>query len=95
MRLLALFTLISGLTLSAGCTQTDAPTTDTTPVNSLCPIMGHQIAETGSTTTWKDQTIGFCCKACLPKWDDLSDDEKAAQLASPSKTNHNHSEHKT
>ncbi len=95
MRSLALMTLIAGLSLSVGCTQTEAPVADATPVNTLCPIMGHEIAETGGSTVWNGQTIGFCCKACLPKWNDLSDDEKAAKLASPNETDHSHSEHES
>ena len=81
--------------LSAGCSQVDSPAADAAPVNALCPIMGHEIAAAGGTTTWNGQTIGFCCDGCLPKWNKLSEDGKAAKIAEPSKTDHDHSEHET
>ncbi|MBI1315160.1 hypothetical protein GC176_28035 [bacterium] len=61
----------------------DAAATETAsaPVNKNCPIMGHEISADGGTTTWNGKTIGFCCEGCAPKFDALSDDEKAAKLA--------------
>jgi hypothetical protein len=30
---------------------------------------------------FKGQKIGFCCAPCIPKWEALSDEDKAAKLA--------------
>ena len=49
------------------------------PVNAKCPIMGGE-AKATVTTTWNGKTIGFCCKPCIPKWNALSDEQKAAKL---------------
>ena len=50
------------------------------PVNAKCPIMGGD-AKATVTTTWKGKTIGFCCKPCIPKWNALSEEQKAKKLA--------------
>lgn len=51
------------------------------PVNAICPIMGGEVAEDGGSTTWEGKLIGFCCPSCEPKWQKLSDEEKAEKLA--------------
>jgi hypothetical protein len=53
-------------------------------VNARCPIMGNKI-DPGNvpddlTREWKGKKIGFCCAACPPKWDKLSDEEKQEKL---------------
>lgn len=58
------------------------------PVNANCPIMGHPIAADGGSTTWNGKTIGFCCEGCAPKFDALSDEEKAAKLAAADSGDH-------
>lgn len=61
--------------------ETAAAETAAAASNKNCPIMGHEIAADGGSTTWNGKTIGFCCEGCLPKWEALSDAEKAAKLA--------------
>ena len=91
MRMLISAELVVGLALFVGCSQADLPSTNAAPVTTVCPIMGHDVSENGGSTIWNGQTIGFCCEGCLPKWDKLSDEDKAAKLAAPSQTDHNHS----
>jgi hypothetical protein len=54
-------------------------------VNARCPIMGNRIDPNGVpenlTVEWQGKTIGFCCAACPPRWEDLSDEEKQQKLA--------------
>ena len=53
-------------------------------VNARCPIMGNKIDPSNVpenlTREWNGKTVGFCCAACPPKWDKLSDEEKQAKL---------------
>ena len=65
--------LTLGLAALAGAD--DAPK----PVNAKCPIMGGE-AKATVTATWNGKTIGFCCKPCVPKWNALPEDQKAAEL---------------
>lgn len=83
-----------------GCAPSSS---DTTPeaaslatVNDHCPIMGGEVTAEGGTTEWNDKTIGFCCPGCEPKWEALSDEEKAQKLATAdeaSHDSHDHAEH--
>jgi len=54
-------------------------------VNGVCPIMGTRIdpakVPDSLTRLYKGQKVGFCCAACPPAWDSLSDSEKDAKLA--------------
>ena len=54
-------------------------------VNAKCPIMGGAVdpakVPAKRTRTHKGQEVGFCCGGCLPKWDDLSVEDKDAKLA--------------
>lgn len=76
--------------LLAGCAESPSTTsngtddgeqTAATTVNQICPIMGGEVADDGGTAQWNGKLIGFCCPGCAPKWEKLSDDEKAAKLA--------------
>jgi hypothetical protein len=63
-----------------------APTSaPATVVNTKCPIMGSAIDPTkvppSLTREYKGQKVGFCCAACPPAWDKLSDADKDAKLA--------------
>jgi len=75
-----------------------APVAAAEPVNDYCPIMGGKVTENGGTAVWKGKLIGFCCPGCEPKWEKLSDEEKAAKLAkagdqTDSGHEHDHGEH--
>ena len=71
--------------LAAGCTisSTDAApeATAQATVNDHCPIMGGDVTSKGGTAEWNGKTIGFCCPGCAPKWEALSDEQKAEKLA--------------
>ncbi|MCD6392162.1 MAG: hypothetical protein J7M40_01505 [Planctomycetes bacterium] len=53
--------------------------------NTKCPIMGNPIdpatVPANLVKNFKGQKVAFCCAACPPKWDKLSDAEKIAKLA--------------
>jgi uncharacterized membrane protein/YHS domain-containing protein len=38
------------------------------PVNTMCPVTPEEQAEAGITTEYNGETIGFCCKSCLRKF---------------------------
>ena len=48
-------------------------------VNKKCPIMEEDV-NPEFTVAYKDKKVGFCCEACIPEWNDLSDTEKATKL---------------
>ena len=49
-------------------------------VNAECPVMGGEVTSDGGTAEWNGKLIGFCCPECVPKWEKLSDEEKAKKL---------------
>ena len=69
-------------------TETSAAEPVAAADNKNCPIMGHPVSAEGGSTTWNGKTIGFCCDGCKPKFEALSDDEKAAKLAEADKGEH-------
>ena len=75
-------------------TETAAAESSAATDNKNCPIMGHAVSAEGGSTTWNGKTIGFCCDGCKPKFEALSDDEKAAKLAAADKDEHgDHADH--
>ena len=95
MRFTIFIATVFAMALFVGCSHVETPSADAAPVNSLCPIMGHEIAADGGSTTWNGQTVGFCCEGCLPKWIALSEEEKAAKISTANQPSHDHSEHKS
>ena len=86
---LALFTAIALATALAGCEgKEDASTGDGSErtemyVNDHCPIMGSAVSDpvpASLVREYKGGKVAFCCAACLPAWDKLSDSEKEAKL---------------
>lgn len=66
--------------------STDEPAAPDAPpegfANANCPIMNKPIDTSADTAPWTDdKKVGFCCPGCIPKWNALSDEEKAAKLA--------------
>lgn len=63
---------------------TTAPADDSKVVNARCPIMGSKLdpanVPASLTRTFNGQKVGFCCGGCPPKWDKLSDEQKAEKL---------------
>ena len=90
MRYLIAVVLLASVTFASGCSQSDTSTSVSGPVNTHCPIMGHEVGEDGGSTTWNGQTVAFCCEDCLPKWNELSADDKAAKLADAGEDSHDH-----
>ena len=54
-------------------------------VNAKCPITGNAVDPKIETREFNGQTVGFCCAACPPAWDKLSDDEKETKLKAATK----------
>lgn len=54
-------------------------------MNTKCPISGEELGEDGwdkvTEVTYKGQKYGVCCPNCAPKFNALSDADKAAKLA--------------
>lgn len=53
-------------------------------VNVRCPISGKPIDRMNTpenlTKIYKGQKVGFCCPACPPQWENLTEQEKDAKL---------------
>ena len=76
--------LLAAVVLSLGaCQSGPAPADDggQAAVNAVCPMMPSHEIDTTCTSEWNGQTIAFCCEGCVPKWEALSDEEKATKLA--------------
>ena len=83
--------LVTALTFTSGCADsgTDSPAIATV-VNTICPIMGHEVTDDGGRAEFDGKTVGFCCPGCIDKWEALSDEEKTAKLANPSDSHDDH-----
>lgn len=90
MRYLIAPLLLVGAMLITGCSETDPAAAETVAVavNSICPIMGHEVTDDGGRVDFNGETVGFCCPGCIDKWNALSDDEKAEQLKNPPSDDH-------
>lgn len=53
-------------------------------VNDCCPVSGKKIDMMNTpenlTTLYKGKKVGFCCPACPPEWEKLTDAEKDVKL---------------
>ena len=85
---LSLF-VVGGISL-AGCAETETAAVVVAASNTVCPIMGHEVTDDGERAEFDGKTVGFCCTGCIEKGEALSDEEKAAKLASPPKDDHEH-----
>ena len=45
-----------------------SPPPSTQPVNKMCAVMPDDAVDPAVTYVYKDETIGFCCKDCVPKF---------------------------
>lgn len=52
-----------------------------TSVNHYCVIMPEDPVNPKVVREFKGQTVGFCCKGCLGKWDAMSDAQKSEALS--------------
>ena len=51
-------------------------------VSNVCPMSSRKLASNSPTSTWDGKTIGFCCNGCKGRFDNMSDSEKNAMVAS-------------
>jgi len=56
------------------------------PVNTICPIGGHEITEAGGVHMFEGRVVGFCCEGCYDSWESLSRAERAAKVAAVTPT---------
>jgi hypothetical protein len=65
-------------------TATSAPAVSDKIINKVCPMMGDPVdpdkVSDKLTRTYKGYKIGFCCSACPPQWDKLTDEQKDKKL---------------
>lgn len=52
------------------------------PVNTMCPIGGHDVNASIGTVVHKGQEVAFCCEGCLEGWEDMSDADRDEAVAS-------------
>ncbi|MHC4909620.1 MAG: hypothetical protein ACYTF9_07890 [Planctomycetota bacterium] len=67
--------------LLCACESTEEATTQSASLgilNDTCPVMGEAVDPNCDTVSYDGATIGFCCKGCIGKWNDMSDTDKAA-----------------
>jgi hypothetical protein len=90
--------LLAGV-LGLGCSAThETPTGSSSKAgavalaNKMCPIMGHEV-DVALTKTWNDRTVAFCCEECIPKWNELSDEDRTEKLASANDSTRRHHSH--
>lgn len=82
--------LVVGAISLAGCAENKTAAVVVAASNTVCPIMGHEVTDDGGHAEFDGKTVGFCCTGCIEKWEALSDEEKAAKLASPPRDDHEH-----
>ncbi len=64
----------------AGATQPKQPVASMGIVNTKCPIMPSHAAKAKTVADFNGQKVGFCCAGCLPDWNKMSDEQKAAAV---------------
>lgn len=96
MRCFVSLVMLCGLLMTSGCADAEPEAMAVAaPVNTLCPIMGHEVTDDGGRADFDGQTVGFCCPGCIDKWEALSDEEKTASLKSPPAHDHGESADET
>jgi len=79
---IAVVVLAFGALSLAGCSSNKAASAGSVNcTNTSCPFSGKPV-NTSCTSTYKGQTIGFCCANCKAKFDAMSDSDKAMKVAS-------------
>jgi len=78
--------LVAGLALGAcesmqGADSSSPAAAAAGTINDRCPIAGQPVDLAADTAEWQGGTVGFCCNGCAARWDDMSDDERAARIA--------------
>jgi hypothetical protein len=79
---------LASLALVGGC-KSNAKKTETASaspasmgmLNTKCPLMPDHPIDPTVTTAYGEGKVGFCCKGCVPQWNKLTDEQKAARLA--------------
>ncbi|MEM7755530.1 MAG: hypothetical protein AAF297_07815 [Planctomycetota bacterium] len=68
-------------TETADTAQT-AELVSTEPINTICPLGGHEIPTEGAlTTVYEGYTVGFCCEGCAEAWPQETEESRQEMLA--------------
>ncbi len=51
-------------------------------VNSMCPMSGEANGDDPTTVDFNGKQVAFCCDDCISDWNNLTDIEKTAKMAS-------------
>lgn len=70
--------LVVVLALAACASGAKAGGMDVQPVNANCPLMSDHAVDPEVTVDFNGHAVGFCCSKCVGKWEEWSDDKKAA-----------------
>ena len=83
MKHLALSLIAIATLFLSSCKSTDDHADDMAgmaTVNATCPVMPENEVDPEVTREFMGKTVGFCCKKCVGKWDEMSDQDKQAKL---------------
>lgn len=64
------------------CQAEGAAATLSSASNDTCPFSGGPVSANATTVSFEGKDIGFCCNGCSSKFEKMSDEERAATLAS-------------
>lgn len=76
-----------GMAMLTGCATSESQCRAVKPgeiksVNTMCVMVNEDPVDPSvKTVNFKGQEVGFCCAGCVPKWEKLTDDQKAAALS--------------
>lgn len=65
-----------------GACEGDAAATISQASNDACPFTGGGVNSSVATVSFQGQDVGFCCGGCATKFKNMSDEDKAAKMAS-------------
>jgi hypothetical protein len=70
----------SGNGSKVSSTEPKQPVANMGIVNTKCPIVPSHGAKAKTVVDFNGQKVGLCCAGCLPDWNKMNDEQKAAAL---------------
>ncbi len=78
----ALTALAASAVMLSGCASTsETEAASAKPVNTICPIGGHEVPDNDLTATHNGYVVAFCCEGCADTWDGESQEGRDEILA--------------
>lgn len=65
----------------AACAGSPSTTASPAMLNSKCVVSGHDIDPGAPTADYEGGKVGFCCKDCVAKWNEMDAAAKKAAVA--------------